>query len=108
DAEVAETEPEYFARSPAPFTPSAQPARLDGLRVLFVDDDPDARELLAALLERSGAEVIGAESANEALEAVRKCAPDVLVSDIGLPNEDGYMLIRRVRALPASEGGLVP
>ncbi len=108
-ADVDGREPDYFAsqdivprRTPLP------EARLDGLRVLFVDDDADARELLAELLVRSGATVIAAESAAEALTAVKEHSPDVLVSDIGLPNEDGYTLIKRIRALPASQGGRVP
>jgi PAS domain S-box-containing protein len=84
------------------------PDRLDGLRVLVVDDEPDTRELLKTGLGQCGAEVMTAGSAGEALEAIRRVVPDVLISDIGMPEEDGYELIRRVRELPAEGGGRVP
>jgi PAS domain S-box-containing protein len=84
------------------------PDRLDGLRVLVVDDEPDTRELLKAGLGHCGAVVTVAASAAEALEALGASTPDVLISDIGMPDEDGYMLMRKVRALPAAEGGSVP
>jgi CheY-like chemotaxis protein len=84
------------------------PERLDGLRVLVVDDEPDARELLSVGLGQCGAEVTVASSAREALEALAEVKPHVLVSDIGMPEEDGYELIRRVRALSAEAGGEVP
>ncbi|MDQ3802377.1 MAG: PAS domain S-box protein [Acidobacteriota bacterium] len=84
------------------------PERLDGLRVLVVDDEPDARELLSAGLGQCGAQVSTASSAREALEAVAGAKFDVLVSDIGMPGEDGYELIRRVRALPPGAGGRTP
>ena len=73
---------------------------LDGVRVLVVDDDADARELVRALLTSYGADVDAVASADEALTHIERELPDILVSDIGLPNEDGYSLIRRVRALP--------
>ena len=82
--------------------------RLDGVRVLVVDDEPDTRELLKAGLGRCGADVIVAGSAAEALEAMLAAAPDLLISDIGMPGEDGYKLIGRVRALPEENGGRVP
>ena len=82
--------------------------RLDGLRVLVVDDEPDTRELLKAGLGQCGAEVAAAGSAAEALAAISSGAPDLLISDIGMPEEDGYELIRRVRELPAEGGGKVP
>jgi PAS domain S-box-containing protein len=84
------------------------PERLDGLRVLVVDDEPDARELLSVGLGQCGAEVTTASSAQEALEAVAGAKFDILISDIGMPGEDGYELIRRVRALPAGAGGRTP
>jgi CheY-like chemotaxis protein len=84
------------------------PDRLDGLRVLVVDDEPDTRELLKAGLGQCGAEVVMAGSAGEALEAMATVVPDVLISDIGMPGEDGYDLIRRVRQLPVESGGRVP
>ncbi len=84
------------------------PPELDGLRVLIVDDEPDTRELLAFVLTNCGAQVIQASSAAEALELLQREVPDVLVSDIGMPEEDGYSLIRRVRALPVESGGRTP
>jgi PAS domain S-box-containing protein len=84
------------------------PERLDGLRVLVVDDEADARELLAEGLGQCGAQVTAASSAREALEAMAGEKFDALVSDIGMPGEDGYELIRRVRALPADRGGRTP
>ncbi|HEV2706703.1 MAG TPA: ATP-binding protein [Pyrinomonadaceae bacterium] len=81
--------------------------RLDGVRVLVVDDEPDTRELLRVGLGRCGAEVIAASSATEALEAMKNAVPDLLISDIGMPDEDGYELLRRVRELPAEAGGRV-
>jgi PAS domain S-box-containing protein len=84
------------------------PDRLDGLRVLVVDDEPDTREMLKTGLGHCGAEVTAAGSAAEALEALKAGVPDVLISDIGMPDEDGYTLMRQVRALPVAEGGGVP
>jgi len=84
------------------------PERLDGLRVLVVDDEPDARELLAVGLGQCGAEVVTAASAREALDAIARLKFNALVSDIGMPGEDGYELIRRVRALAPEEGGMTP
>jgi signal transduction histidine kinase/CheY-like chemotaxis protein len=72
-------------------------ARLDGIRVLVVDDEPDAREVLGTILVAAGAEVALAGSAREALEQLATFAPDVLVSDVGMPGEDGYAMIGRVR-----------
>jgi PAS domain S-box-containing protein len=84
------------------------PARppLDGLRVLVVEDEPDARELLALTLECSGARVEAVESAQEALERLQRFKPDVLLSDIGLPVESGYELIRKVRLLSGAESNI--
>jgi len=84
------------------------PDRLDGLRVLVVDDEPDTREMLKAGLGQCGAVVTTAGSAAEAIGEIQGAPPDVLVSDIGMPEEDGYDLIRKVRALPAEGGGRVP
>ncbi|HYE63950.1 MAG TPA: ATP-binding protein [Pyrinomonadaceae bacterium] len=84
------------------------PPVLDGLRVLVVDDEADARSLVTTILEQCGAEVMTAASAFEALELLEKSRPDVLVSDIGMPEMDGYALIRKVRALPAERGGRTP
>ncbi|HXE80549.1 MAG TPA: response regulator [Vicinamibacterales bacterium] len=81
---------------------------LTGVRVLVVDDDVDSRELIAATLGHYGAIVVEAGSAAEAMERLREDKPDVLLSDIGMQGEDGYAFIRRVRALPRQDGGLVP
>ncbi len=80
---------------------------LDGVRVLLVDDDDDSRRMLAVLLGQSGAVVSVAGTAAEALGVFQRCPPDVLLSDIGLPNEDGYSLLRKVRLLDALHGGNV-
>ena len=81
------------------------PVRADelaGVKVLVVDDEPDARELIARVLEDAAAIVLSAASADEAIELVEAERPDVLVSDIGMPDVDGYELLRRVRALGPS------
>jgi signal transduction histidine kinase/CheY-like chemotaxis protein len=84
------------------------PPSLEGLRVLVVDDEQDTRDLLRAVLEQCGSEVTTAASAAEALEAFQQSKPDVLISDIGMPEEDGYLLIGKVRALEAGLGKRVP
>ena len=81
---------------------------LAGLKVLVVDDEPDTCELLRSLLSRCGAEVTAANSAEEAFRLFKLEHPDVMVSDIGMPREDGYELMRKVRALPPDKGGNVP
>lgn len=81
---------------------------LDGLRVLIVEDDPDARELLATILQRCHATVTVTSSVSECLAAFAAGRPDVVVSDIEMPGEDGFSLIRRIRALSPAEGGGVP
>ena len=83
-------------------------SQLQGLAILVVDDDPDARELLKVILEDSGAKVQTAGSVDEAMTEFRQKTPDVLLSDIAMPGATGYDLIQRVRALPPSEGGSVP
>lgn len=86
--------------------------QLKGVTVLVVDDEADAREMLAVLLRQSGATVITAASAEEALALLTQPAPyqkpDVLVSDIGMPEQDGYMFIRQVRALTPEQGSRIP
>jgi CheY-like chemotaxis protein len=81
---------------------------LHGVRVLVVDDEQDARELAAAVLGRHGADVAAAPSAGEGLDKLRTLHPHVVLCDIEMPDEDGYAFIRRVRALPPSDGGLTP
>lgn len=82
--------------------------RLHGMKIVVVDDEPDARDVVKRLLEGCGAEVQVAANAAEAIELIRHHRPDLLVSDIGMPGEDGYSLIRRLRALPAEDGGATP
>jgi CheY-like chemotaxis protein len=85
------------------------PPALEGLRILLVDDEADARDLVALMLEQQGAEVEATSSAREALAVLTKGQqPDVIVSDIGMPDEDGYALIRQVRALPRAQGRPIP
>jgi len=81
---------------------------LDGLRILVVDDNPDARAALTAVLEECGADVVPVESAPAALDALPRVQPDVMVSDIAMPEMDGRSLIRQVRALDNKHGGAVP
>jgi CheY-like chemotaxis protein len=89
--------------------PGLAPApSLEGIRVLVVDDEADARGMLAEILARRGAGVTTAGSVREALAAAEQAPPDVLVSDLAMPGEDGYALIRRLRALAPAHGGLVP
>jgi CheY-like chemotaxis protein/anti-sigma regulatory factor (Ser/Thr protein kinase) len=82
--------------------------RLDGISVLLVEDDADGRQMLAKMLELAGASVVCAASVHEALEALAAIRPSVIVSDIGMPDEDGYVLIRRLRAREAEFGGTIP
>jgi PAS domain S-box-containing protein len=84
------------------------PPPLQGLTVLVVDDQEDVRELMRVVLSRRGATVVAAESTATALEALDRCRPDVILSDLEMPGEDGYSLIRKVRARSAERGGTVP
>jgi signal transduction histidine kinase/CheY-like chemotaxis protein len=89
--------------------PEGEPAvDLSGIRVLVVDDEPDARETIKQVLEHCRAEVAVVGTAAEALRELSRFAPHVLLSDIGMPVEDGYSLIHQVRKLPAEEGGRIP
>ncbi|HVF45213.1 MAG TPA: PAS domain-containing protein [Pyrinomonadaceae bacterium] len=99
---VEETSPAAAGGSPV------IPHSLEGLKVLVVDDDADARELLAEILNQCGAHVRTAASASKALEVLGLWLPDVLLSDIGMPEGDGYAFIERVRALPVERGGAIP
>ncbi len=81
---------------------------LDGVKVLVVDDEADALELITTVLQSRGAEVRVAVSAADALESLKRAPPDVLLSDLAMPREDGYSLIRRVRSLDAGDGGAIP
>jgi CheY-like chemotaxis protein len=81
---------------------------LNGMKILVVDDERDAREFLRTAVERYGSRVETANSVPEALEAILHERPDFLVSDIGMPGEDGHSLIRKIRALPEERGGQTP
>jgi CheY-like chemotaxis protein len=83
-------------------------ARIDGVRVLVVDDDPDGRDLVRALLEECGAIVTDACSAQDALASLVSFVPDVLVSDVGMPGMDGFELLREVRRLPDQRAARTP
>jgi len=95
------------ASAPLPAEPF-RPVDLAGIKVLVVDDEPDARELIQRLLGDCGAEVHMAANAADALRLVESEKPHVLVSDIGMPDVDGYELLRRVRALGSGRGGNLP
>ena len=84
------------------------PGILNGLRILVVDDEADARELLSTILGQYGADVTAVARASEVLKVLQQLKPNVLVSDIGMPGEDGYALIRKVRLLNAEQGGQIP
>jgi PAS domain S-box-containing protein len=82
--------------------------RLDGARILLVEDNPDTLDMLKTIFDECGAEVTTATSASEALEALERFRPDALVSDIAMPNQDGYDLIRQVRSRGPEHGGKIP
>jgi CheY-like chemotaxis protein len=84
------------------------PPSLVGVRALFVDDEADARELIAMVLAERGAEVRTAVSATEALAACDEWRPDILIADIGMPGEDGYTLMKKLRAREKLRGGHIP
>ncbi len=95
--------------SPAPEPETnLEPASLGGLRALVVEDDPDARDLIVSVLQGSGAQVTTASSAAEAFAKLPLVRPQVLVSDIGMPDEDGCSMLRRMRMLPPEAGGRTP
>ena len=81
---------------------------LDGLRVLLVDDEPEARQIITTVIARTGAEVTACHSASEALAKLIEWKPDVILSDIAMPEEDGYSFIHKVRSLPREKGGDTP
>jgi CheY-like chemotaxis protein len=87
---------------------AARTPALDGITVLVVDDEEDAREAMAVLLGQAGARVISAAGAAEAIDTLDRERPDVLLSDIAMPGEDGYALIRRVRSRSGEAGGRIP
>src|SRR5262249_55924888 len=100
---TAESRSEHWAPAPCEMT-----SVLSGLRLLVVDDDLDSREVLASLLALRGAEARSAGNAQEAIAIFSGWTPDLLISDIGMPGEDGYDLIRRVRAIEVDDGRRTP
>jgi PAS domain S-box-containing protein len=99
---------ELWADRPEVDQTPTRAGKLSGVRVLVVDDEHDTREILSVMLTRYGAEIRTAGSAAEAMEVFGQWRPDVLVSDIGMPVEDGYVLIKKIRALPPENGADVP
>jgi PAS domain S-box-containing protein len=98
--------PELRAEAPAPSkAASMEDVSLANVRVLVVEDEPDAAEFVTNLLEIHGADVVRAASAREALDVVARSHPDILISDIGLPEMDGYQLIERIRKMDVAHGG---
>jgi len=103
--------PEEAAAVPGPAGAGARSAplpALDGLKILIVEDEADTREVLRRIFARAGAVVATAADAAAAWQQIRADPPALLVSDIGLPGEDGYSLIGRLRALPPAQGGTIP
>jgi CheY-like chemotaxis protein len=107
------------ARSPRPAketveNPSAPPARrnghikLTGKRILLVDDEADARELVCEILRRADADVSAVSSVREAFESMARDVPDVVVSDLGMPEQDGFSMIQTLRQMPPDRGGQTP
>lgn len=93
-------------KEPVPFTP--QPQLLADMKILVVDDEPDIRDLVSFILQEYGVQVTAVASAKEALRSLSESIPDILISDIGMPEVDGYMLIRQVRQRSPEQGGRVP
>jgi PAS domain S-box-containing protein len=94
--------------SAAPAEDVSFPPELRGLEVLVLDDEPDAREIVQAVLEQGGASVTLVSSVPEALQSIQEHQPDVIISDIAMPDEDGYAFIRELRVLPREQGGRIP
>jgi CheY-like chemotaxis protein len=88
--------------------PVASPRPLDGVRILLVEDDDDIRDLLRLALESRGAVLTAVENTRAAVAAIGVEAPDVVISDISMPGEDGHALLRKVRGLPLGRGGKIP
>jgi hypothetical protein len=88
--------------------PAGSLTRLDGLSVLVVDDEPDSNDVVQTLLGSCGAAVRVAASARQALDILDRWRPDLVVSDIGMPGEDGYALIHQIRQRPPDRGGEIP
>jgi CheY-like chemotaxis protein len=107
-AEIPDERTPRFHPTAASIEPIPAGLRLDGLQVLLVDDDPDALALGTAILTRAGGTIRTCSSTSEALAILQTWRPDVLVSDIEMPEQDGYALIREVRVKEAAHGGRIP
>jgi signal transduction histidine kinase/DNA-binding response OmpR family regulator len=94
-----------FVEPGKPVAVAATAGRLAGVRVLVVEDEPDARSFVAAALTKQGAAVTAVGSVAEAMEQFRRAVPDVIISDLAMPGEDGFSLIRQIRSLPPDSGG---
>ena len=105
---VSELEPPRVHPTVSGRVPFDCPPELHGVKVLAVDDEADARDLLTAVLERCGAEVRTCASAAEALAVMDEYNPDILISDIGMPEETGFDLIRKIREREAGHAGRIP
>jgi signal transduction histidine kinase/DNA-binding response OmpR family regulator len=96
------------AATSSPSAPAEPPANIAGKSVLLVDDEPDAREVVREILHRAGADVLPAASVREAFEHFSQTVPDVVVSDLAMPGEDGYSFIHDIRQFPPDRGGRTP
>jgi CheY-like chemotaxis protein len=106
--ETGENNLHFSPQPPVPSTQCPIPNPLTNLRVLVVDDEADVRQWITAILEESGAKVSTFSSTRQALEALKELHPDVLISDIGMPDEDGYALMRKIREIEVERGGRIP
>ncbi|HEY9662757.1 MAG TPA: ATP-binding protein, partial [Allocoleopsis sp.] len=89
-------------------SPDRAEVNLDGLQILFVDDDLDSREFVVFVLKQYGAQVTEADSASKALDKLQQAEFDLLISDVGMPNMDGYALVRQMRSHPPDQNGAIP
>lgn len=106
--ETVENRPEQLSTPDENAAPIDCSPALEDVRVLVVDDEADARAMLTTIIKQCGTDVMAVASTAEALAALGSFKPDVLISDIRMPDEDGYMLIRKVRALDSEQGGKIP
>ena len=86
----------------------ASPRSLEGVRILLVEDDDDIRDLLRNVLEARGAMLTAVDGTRAAIGALAAHTPDIVISDITMPGEDGHALLRKVRGLPLASGGKIP